>query len=62
MAYGLNNGLLVSPASAQSESLSGPRHAVITANGNTNGIFWTISAGALYAMDAVTLGTLYNSN
>ncbi len=62
-AYTLNNGALVIPASAQSAALPGPSHAVITANGNSNGILWVINGGnTLFALDAITLSTLYNSN
>src|SRR6266566_4225100 len=62
-AYTLNNGALVIPASAQSAALPGPSHAVITASGNSNGIFWVINGGkTLFAMDAIRLSTLYNSD
>jgi len=61
-AYALSNGALVIPASAQSAALPGPSHAVITANGKSNGILWVINGGkTLYAMDAITLSTLYTS-
>ena len=61
-AYTLNNGVLATPPAAQSAPFPGPSHAVITANGNSNGILWVINGGnTLYALDAVTLGTLYNS-
>jgi hypothetical protein len=63
MAYTLNNGTLLTPASAQSATLVGPTHATITANGNTNGILWLIESGKkLMAMDAIALNTLYDSN
>ena len=62
-AYTLNNGALVIPASAQSAALPGPSHAVITASGNSHGILWVINGGkTLFAMDAITLSTLYNSD
>jgi len=62
-AYTLNNGALVIPASAQSAALPGPSHAVITASGNSNGILWVINGGkTLFAMDAIRLSTLYNSD
>src|SRR5439155_729574 len=62
-AYALNNGALVIPASARSAALPGPSHAVITANGESNGILWVINGGkTLYAMDAITLSTLYTSD
>src|SRR5207249_11677422 len=62
-AYALNNGALVIPASARSAALPGPSHAVITANGESNGILWVINGGkTLFAMDAIRLSTLYNSD
>ena len=62
-AFTLNNGVLVVPPSVQSVKLAGGGHAIITANGNSNGILWFInSGGPLWAMDAVTLKTLYTSN
>ena len=62
-AYALSNGLLVVPPSAQSAKLVGTTHAMITANGNSNGILWLIESGAyLEAMDAISLNTLYSSN
>ena len=62
-AYTLNNGALVIPASAQSAALPGPSHAVITASGNSHGILWVINGGkTLFAMDAIRLSTLYNSD
>jgi outer membrane protein assembly factor BamB len=61
LAYSLSNGALVVPAGVQSSKIGGGGHAIITANGNSNGILWFIS-GALWAMDANTLNTLYISN
>src|SRR5437870_445149 len=62
-AYTLNNGALVIPASAQSAALPGPSHAVITSSVNSNGILWVINGGkTLFAMDAIRLSTLYNSD
>ena len=62
-AYTLNNGALVIPASAKSAALTSPSHAVITSSGNSNGILWIINGGkTLFAMDAITLSTLYNSD
>jgi hypothetical protein len=61
-AYTLSNGLLTLPPFAQSAKLVGPSHAMITANGNTNGILWAVESGTyLMAMDAMTLNTLYTS-
>ncbi|MGE5053018.1 MAG: CARDB domain-containing protein [Acidobacteriota bacterium] len=62
-AYTLSNGALVIPPVAQSEAMPAPSHAVITSNGTTNGILWLINGGrTLYAMDAISLSTLYNSD
>ncbi|HEV2732232.1 MAG TPA: CARDB domain-containing protein, partial [Terriglobales bacterium] len=62
-AYTLSNGALVIPPSAQSIKMGGGGHAIITANGNSNGILWFINgARDLFAMDAITLQTLYTSN
>jgi outer membrane protein assembly factor BamB len=60
-AFSLNNGTLTVPASVQSAPRDGGGHALITANGNSNGILWFINAGSLWALDAITLNTLYNS-
>src|SRR5436309_133269 len=62
-AYMLSNGALVNPPSAQSIKIGGGGHAIITANGNSHGILWFINgARDLWAMDAITLQTLYTSN
>ncbi len=62
-AYTLSNGALVNPPSAQSIKIGGGGHAIITANGNSHGILWFINgARDLWAMDAITLQTLYTSN
>ena len=61
-AYTLSNGALVNPPSAQSIKIGGGGHAIITANGNSHGILWFINgAKDLWAMDAITLQTLYTS-
>src|SRR5437899_2229716 len=60
--YTLSNGALVNPPSAQSIKIGGGGHAIITANGNSHGILWFINgARDLWAMDAITLQTLYTS-
>jgi hypothetical protein len=46
----------------QSIQVGGGGHAVITANGNSNGVIWFISGKSLWAMDAITLKTLYTSD
>lgn len=62
MAYTLSNGSLMVPP-LQSKNGSNGGHALITASGNSNGVLWNISLGGLlWAMDALTLNTLYTSN
>jgi hypothetical protein len=61
-AYSLENGKLVSPPLAQSSSGDGGGHAVITANGTSDGILWFANGNTLVAMNAVTLKALYYSN
>lgn len=61
-AYTISNGMLVLPASAQSTTMVGTTHPMITANGNTDGILWLIESGQLMALDAITLNTLYTSS
>jgi hypothetical protein len=62
-AYTLSNGALVVPPAVQSVKIGGGGHAIITASGNSNGILWFInSGGPLWALDAITLKTLYTSN
>ena len=63
MAFTLNNGQLTVPPSAQSIKMGGGGHALITANGNSNGILWFINgAKDLFALDARTLQVLYSSS
>ena len=66
-AYNLSNGELVVPPAVQSVKMEGGGHAMITANGNSNGILWFVNGNfvnenSLWAMDAVTLNLLYTSN
>ena len=61
MAYTLNDGSLMVPASAQSAKQNGGGHALITADGNSDGILWLINGSQLGALDAITLKTLYTS-
>ena len=61
-AYTLSNGALVIPPSVQSIKLGGGGHAIITANGNSDGVIWFISGKTLWAMNAITLKTLYTSD
>ncbi|MFZ3191177.1 MAG: hypothetical protein WA180_22155, partial [Candidatus Sulfotelmatobacter sp.] len=62
MGYTLNNGYLLVPPSVQSVKLTGGQHGLVTANGNSNGIFWFNSGNNLWALDAVSLKTLYTSS
>jgi outer membrane protein assembly factor BamB len=42
--------------------MGGGGHAILTANGSSNGILWLTSGGQnLYALNAVTLQTIYAS-
>jgi hypothetical protein len=61
-AYTLSNGALVVPPSVQSIQIAGGGHAIITANGNSNGVIWMINGASLWAMDASTLSILYTSD
>ena len=60
-AYALSNGALVVPPGVQSVKLDGGGHAIITANGNSNGILWFMNGSSMWAMDASTLKTLYTT-
>jgi hypothetical protein len=61
-AFSLHNGSLVVPESVQSpQSLGGGGHAILTANGSSNGVLWFINGGRLVVLDAVTLQTIYTS-
>jgi hypothetical protein len=61
-AYTLNNGALVVPPAVQSSKFESGHHAIITANGNSNGILWFRSGNGFRAANAVTLKTLYYTN
>jgi uncharacterized cupredoxin-like copper-binding protein len=61
-AYTLSNGALVVPPSVQSIQVGGGGHAIITANGNSNGVLWFVNGPSLMAMEASTLRTLYTSD
>jgi hypothetical protein len=61
-AYSLQNGTLVVPPVQAPQSWGGGGHAIVTADGSSNGILWFTSLGQnLYALDAVTLQTIYSS-
>ena len=62
-AYTVQNGMLVVPPVKTPVQMTGGGHSFITANGTTNGILWLMNGGAiLWALDAVTLKTLYNTS
>jgi hypothetical protein len=62
-AYSLQNGTLVVPASAQSPAkMAGGGHAILTANGNSNGILWVMNGKTLWALNATSMRTLYNAS
>ncbi len=61
-AYPVQNGMLVVPATQSPLSMAGAGHSFITANGTSNGILWTMNGNTLFALDAVTLKTLYNTS
>ena len=58
-AYTLVNGALV--ASAQSGKMAGGGHPMLTSNGNSAGILWVMNGKNMYALDAITLKTLYTT-
>ncbi len=61
-AYTISNGALVVPPFLSPSQLGGGGHAILTSNGNSNGILWFINGGGpLLALDAITLKTLYAS-
>ena len=60
-AYNLSNGALVVPPAVQSVVTDGGGHAIITSNGNSNGILWFVNGNSLWAVDAGTLKLLYTS-
>jgi hypothetical protein len=61
-AYSLQNGSLVVPPVPSPQTRGGGGHAILTANGSSAGILWFTSGGQnLYALNAVTLQTIYDS-
>ena len=61
-AYTISNGTLVVPPFLQPIQINGGGHAILTANGSSNGILWFINGKSLWALDAITLKTLYTSD
>jgi hypothetical protein len=60
-AFTLSGGLLSTSPAAQSVKMAGGHSPTISANGATNGVLWTITGSTLWAFDATTLKTLYNT-
>lgn len=61
MAFPLSGGLLGTPLQTAAPYAGGHSPA-ISANGNTNGVLWTINGSQLFAYDAVSLKLLYTTN
>ncbi len=60
-AYTVQNGRLLLPPATSPQSMAGGGHCFLTSNGTSNGILWLMNGVNLYALDAVTLKTLYNT-
>jgi hypothetical protein len=61
-AYSLLNGTLVVPPAQSPQTMGGGGHAILTANGSSNGVLWFTSGGAgLQALNAATLQIIYTS-
>jgi hypothetical protein len=61
-AFALNNGILQTPPNTVGFiSTDAHSHGLITSNGATNGIYWSIANNALRAINATTLQILYTS-
>ena len=58
-ALSLTNGVVSPTPLAQSRKVDGGHSPVISANGNTAGILWQLTGGALSAFNATTLDRLY---
>lgn len=61
-AFALSNGMLSSSPVVQSIKIPSGYPPSISANGNSNGIFWIINGNSLTAFDATSLTLLYNSS
>src|SRR5882762_1741408 len=61
MAFPLSGGLLGTPRKTSASYAGGGHSPSISANGNSNGVLWTIT-GQLLAFDAVSLKLLYTTN
>jgi len=61
-AYTISNGTLVVPPFLQPVQINGGGHPVLRGDGSSNGILWFINGKSLWALDAITLKTLYTSD
>ena len=61
-AYTVRNGTLVVPPVTSPQAMAGGSHCFVTANGTTNSVLWLMNGSTLYALNAVSLKTLYISN
>lgn len=61
LAYKLVNGTLATPPSVESGKMVGGSHAMLTANGTSAGILWVMNGKNMWALDALTLKTLYGT-
>jgi hypothetical protein len=59
-AYPLVNGMLGTPV--VSDEFTGGGHPLLTANGTSNAIIWSASAGLIWAVDPTTLQVLWTTN
>jgi hypothetical protein len=60
--YTLQNGTLVGPSVQSPQAMGGGGHAILTANGSSNGVLWFSSSGTnLYALNATTLQPIWDS-
>ena len=59
--YAMKSGTLVLPPTMSPGAMPGEGHCVVTANGTSNGILWLMNGATLYALNAVSLKTMYIS-
>ena len=62
VALELSNGQLITTPVAHSATMPGDHAPIISANGNTNAVLWANEGAVMYAFDAASLKTLYNTN
>jgi len=61
-AYTVQNGTLVVPPVTSPQVMPGGGHCFVTANGTSNGVLWLMNGSTLYALNAVSLQTLYTTS